>query len=140
MSSSWPIGRLAPALVMLSASACDATSSGEAQSNATAAAPAAEQKFDTGNSGIDTFLAAVAKRDESAVAQQIGSVQSLSGRPAGFDDAHGYLDRVKDCTITKAVKDAPGTAWVYWSCSDRQYRQTIDAKYAAPKMTITELY
>jgi hypothetical protein len=96
--------------------------------------------FDTGNSEIDTFLSAVAKRDETAVAKQLGSVQSLSGRSAGFSDARGYLDRVKDCSITKAAKDAPGTAWVYWTCPDGSFRQTIDTKYAAPKLTITELY
>ena len=123
------------------ASACDADSQSPAQSpKANETAAAAPAKFHTGDAGIDKFLAAIESRNQALVAQQLGSVQSLSGRDAGFSDAQGYLARVKDCTIEKAVRDAPGTAWVYWTCPDRPYRQTIDAKYRAPRMTVTELY
>jgi hypothetical protein len=122
--------------------ACDADSGGSAQSPIATGEKTAEApvKFDTGDAGIDAFLTAVASRNEASVAEQLGSVQTLSGRDPGFSDARGYLDRVKDCKIQKAIKDMPRTAWVYWACPDRAYRQTIDAKYRAPKMTVTELY
>ncbi len=100
------------------------------------------QSFDTGVGAIDSFLASVVQGDSDKVAAQLGTVETLTGKPAKFTDAGSYLARVKDCSIAKTQKENIGRDVViaHWSCPDGNYKQVIDGAYAPPKITITELF
>lgn len=96
----------------------------------------------TGDASIDGFLLAVVDADLPAVQASLSSVETISGRPLPFTDAEGYLRQVGDCDyVSGQVSDGmPGAVEVVWLCANGQFRQIIDANFAAPKITVTELF
>ena len=100
--------------------------------------------INSGDPQIDKFLADVMAGDSNAVSKQVGGFESISGLPMEFNDAAGYLSRVKGCSVANVSsrKEPSFHGWfeVSWSCPNGTFRQTVNTTFHAPKITLSELH
>ena len=117
---------------------------------------------DTGDAGIDEFVALVQHGDNRALDARIERFQTVTGRYPQFKTTAEYLAWIDGCrvirvfqrgmdaadktvAVERSIKNGPAAVrvfrdyWIDWDCRKHRFQQVLNSKDAAPKILVSEM-